>query len=44
MKRRKLRGYVIPTICVFLLSTIFYSGYKIWEIMSNDQNIVPTEP
>ena len=44
MKRRKLRGYVIPTICIFLLSTIFYSGYKIWEIMSNDQHLVPTAP
>lgn len=43
MKRRKLRGYVIPTLCVFLLSTIFYSGYKIWEILSYDNNIVPTE-
>lgn len=44
MKRRKLRGYVVPTLCIFLLSTIFYSGYKIWEIMSNDQHLVPTEP
>ena len=44
MKRRKLRGYVIPTLCVFLLSTIFYSGFKIWQILSYDQNIVPTEP
>lgn len=43
MKKRKLRGYVVPTICLFLLTTIFYSGYKIWEILSYDQNIVPTD-
>ena len=43
MKRRKLRGYVIPTICIFLLSTIFYSGFKIWEILSYNQNITPKD-
>lgn len=37
----KLKKYVIPTLCLFLLSTIFYSGYRIWEILSYDQNIVP---
>ena len=45
MKKTKLkfRGYVIPTICVLLLGIIFYSGYKIWELVeSTEESIVPT--
>ena len=42
-KRLKLRGYVIPTICVLLLGIICYSGYKIWELVDKtEQEIVPT--
>lgn len=33
VKRLKLRGYVIPTICVILVAAIIYSGYKIWELV-----------
>lgn len=41
MKRRRLRGYVVPTLCMFLLGIIFYSSYKIWEIVNNDNHIIP---
>lgn len=34
MKRRKLRGYVIPTICLILICTIIFSSYKMYEILS----------
>ena len=44
MKRRKLKPFVIPTLCILLLGTIFYSGYRIWEILNYDQNIIPTNP
>jgi TRAP-type C4-dicarboxylate transport system permease small subunit len=36
MKYRKLRSWVVPTVCLFLIGVIFYSGYQIWQIMSND--------
>ena len=35
-KKLKLRGYVIPTICMFLISLIFYSGYQVWKIVKED--------
>ena len=34
MKRKKLRGYVIPTICLILICTILFSSYKMYEILS----------
>lgn len=39
--KRKLKRYVIPTMCLFLLSTILYSGYRIWQILNYDQNVIP---
>jgi stage II sporulation protein Q len=39
MKYRKLRSWVVPTVCLFLIGVIFYSGYQIWQIMESDQNI-----
>ena len=36
IKVRRLRGYVIPSIFVFLISVIFYSGYKIWNILESE--------
>ena len=42
MKKKRLRPFVIPTICIFLLGTIFYSGYRIWNIIYYDENIVPS--
>ncbi len=47
MKKRKLRGYVIPTICLILICTILFSGYKMYEILTyqspiqNDDDITP---
>ena len=47
MKRKKLRGYVIPTICLILICTILFSGYKMYEILTyqspiqNDDDITP---
>ena len=43
-KKLKLRGYVIPTICLILLAAIFYSGYKIWELVeSTKETFEPAE-
>ena len=40
----KLRGYVIPTICAILIMAIFYSGYKIWELVDdNTVDFAPTD-
>ncbi|MBR1417121.1 MAG: M23 family metallopeptidase [Bacilli bacterium] len=42
-KKLRLRGYVIPSICILLLGIILYSGYKIWELVDvSDQEVVPT--
>jgi len=41
-KKLKLRGYVIPTIFTILLLSIFYSGYKIWELV--DSEVVEVAP
>ena len=35
-KKLRLRGYVIPTIFTILILAIFYSGYKIWEIVDSE--------
>jgi stage II sporulation protein Q len=43
MKYRKLRSWVIPSICLFLVGVIFYSGFQIWQIMASDNNIVPED-
>ena len=40
MKAKRKMSYIVPVLCLFLLSTIFYSGYKIWEILNYDQNII----
>ena len=43
-KNLKLRGYVIPTICTILIMAIFYSGYKIWELVDeSNQDFAPTD-
>ena len=41
MKKLRLRPYVIPTLCLLLLGTIFYSGFQIWQILSYDEQIIP---
>ena len=41
-KKLRLRGYVIPTILTILIMTIFYSGYKIWEVV--ETNTVEEKP
>ena len=43
-KRLRLRGYVIPTIFTILILAIFYSGYKIWEIVETENsNYAPVD-
>ena len=43
-KKLRLRGYVIPTICTILILAIFYSGYKIWEVVDNTtQDFAPVD-
>lgn len=43
-KRLRLRGYVLPTLFVILITAIFYSGYKIWELVDvNVETEAPTE-
>lgn len=37
-KKLRLRGYVIPTIFTILILAIFYSGYKIWELVDYNTN------
>ena len=44
VKKLRLRGYVIPTICTILLLAVFYSGYKIWELVdSNVESVAPVD-
>ena len=38
-KKLRLRGYVIPTIFTILILAIFYSGYKIWELVETNEEI-----
>ncbi len=33
-KRRRLRKYVIPTICLMLVCTILFSSYKMYQILT----------
>lgn len=33
-KRRKLRKFVIPTICLMLVCTILFSSYKMYQILT----------
>lgn len=33
-KRRRLRKYVIPTICLMLVCTIVFSSYKMYQILT----------
>ena len=37
-KKLRLRGYVIPTICMLLISLIFYSGYQVWKMVEEENN------
>ena len=37
----KTKKFFVPIMCVFLISTILYSSYRIWEVLNYDQNIVP---
>ena len=39
--KTRFKGFVMPLLCLFLISTIFYSGYRSWKILNYDQNIVP---
>ena len=43
-KKLRLRGYVIPTIFTILILAIFYSGYKIWELVDTEtSNYAPVD-
>lgn len=43
-KKLRLRGYVIPTIFTILILAIFYSGYKIWELVdTNEGSFAPVD-
>ena len=39
MKIKRLKNYAIPLIILLLLTTILYSSYRIWQILSYDSNI-----
>lgn len=43
-KRRKLRKYVIPTICLMLVCTILFSSYKMYQILTAGVPIVNPTP
>ena len=32
---------MFPILCLLLISTIFYSSYRIWEILKFDENVIP---
>lgn len=44
MKKRKLRGYVIPTICFMLIVTILFSSYKMYQILTAGVPIIDPSP
>ena len=44
MKKRKLRGYVIPTICFMLITTILFSSYKMYQILTAGVPIIDPSP
>ncbi|MDD5836123.1 MAG: M23 family metallopeptidase [bacterium] len=41
-KRRRLKKFVIPTICLMLICTIAFSSYKMYEILSYNVPITPS--
>ncbi len=43
-KRRKLRKFVIPTICLMLVSTILFSSYKMYQILTAGVPVVNPTP
>lgn len=43
-KRRRLRKYVIPTICLMLVCTILFSSYKMYQILTAGVPIVNPTP
>lgn len=40
----KIKKIILPSICLVLLTTIFYSGYEIFKLLNSDTSLVPTEP
>lgn len=43
-KRRRLRKYVIPTICLMLVCTILFSSYKMYQILTAGVPVVNPTP
>ena len=43
-KRRRLRKYVIPTICLMLVCTILFSSYKMYQILTVGVPIIDPSP
>lgn len=43
-KRRRLRKYVIPTICLMLVCTILFSSYKMYQILTAGVPIIDQSP
>ena len=43
-KRRRLRKYVIPTICLVLVCTILFSSYKMYQILTAGVPIIDPSP
>ena len=43
-KRRKLRKFVIPTICLMLVCTILFSSYKMYQILTAGVPVVNRTP
>lgn len=43
-KRRRLRKYVIPTICLMLVCTILFSSYKMYQILTAGVPIIDPSP
>lgn len=43
-KKRRLRKYVIPTICLMLVCTILFSSYKMYQILTAGVPIIDPSP
>ena len=43
-RRRRLRKYVIPTICLMLVCTILFSSYKMYQILTAGVPIIDPSP
>lgn len=43
-RRRRLRKYVIPTICLMLVCTIIFSSYKMYQILTAGVPVVNPTP